>query len=692
MRIRVVRISGKPPESPLEAIFGDAGTIGRAEECTLVLPDPYKHISRVQAEIARHSGTFVLTDRGSSNPVMKGGVEVGRNRQVVIVVGDVLTIGDFELIVEAVVVPVAAAVAPASSQPTAEHPSVSATQFWGSLVAPNTNTDPFAQIVPNGSPGSPGSARHNALNSGSSSAPNNTPNTTPNPALDPLRAFDSRGSQSAANGGAFIPDDFDIFAPDPLPRDGRDAVLGPDTGRVAALDSGSLGDPLASFAGVKIAPSESLDQLFGLSGASANPLASDSAIGDPISQPNTAGSVDPLVALSGAAPRYAPPPVADRVPELQGGYTPPRQILPPVVSVAPVPAAPAASTAPEIPRGTGTMYRSWEDTDAPPRTTTLSRTPGSAESAVPTPAAAFVPIVSVASAASVAPKPTLPTMAPLQPMSPLPPLEPAVSTEVLRSVVDDAISAHQHDFQPVPQTRPTDRLSALNNAAVAAAVAAGLGPRGDAGQTRDFELVKAFLLGAGLQELPKLQDAGTQSPGQLTPELMRRIGTILRLSMKGTRDLLQARAMLKREMRTRMTMIVPRDNNPIKFSPDVASTLSQLLAPKAIRGFLEPVPAVQEAYNDLIAHQVGFVAGMRAAMQGLIERFDPQQLEGRLAKKSMVESMVPMMRRAKLWELFNELYGEIAKEAEDDFEALFGRAFVEAYEEQVTRLERSAEK
>ncbi|MES2697733.1 MAG: type VI secretion system-associated FHA domain protein, partial [Verrucomicrobiota bacterium] len=40
--------------------------------------------------------------------------------------------------------------------------------------------------------------------------------------------------------------------------------------------------------------------------------------------------------------------------------------------------------------------------------------------------------------------------------------------------------------------------------------------------------------------------------------------------------------------------------------------------------------------------------------------------------------MVPAARKARLWELFNSLYGEVAREAEDDFQRLFGQAFVAA--------------
>ena len=52
----------------------------------------------------------------------------------------------------------------------------------------------------------------------------------------------------------------------------------------------------------------------------------------------------------------------------------------------------------------------------------------------------------------------------------------------------------------------------------------------------------------------------------------------------------------------------------------------------------------------------------------------------------VLDSMLPMGRKARLWELFSELFAEISREAEDDFEALFGREFVRAYEQQISRL------
>ncbi len=202
-------------------------------------------------------------------------------------------------------------------------------------------------------------------------------------------------------------------------------------------------------------------------------------------------------------------------------------------------------------------------------------------------------------------------------------------------------------------------------------------------------LLKALLRGLGASELPPAPgQAGAAR--QLTPELMQRVGELLAAACDGTVTLLQARAMLKQQLRADVTLIGSRDNNPLKFVPDGRSALNQLLASKPVRGFMEPQRAMRDAYDDLLAHQVGFVAGMRAAMHGLIGRFDPATLEDRLASRSVLDSMLPANRKARLWELFSALYAEVSREAEDDFERLFGRAFVEAYEEQIARIEAAA--
>ncbi|SAK73844.1 FHA domain-containing protein [Caballeronia hypogeia] len=185
---------------------------------------------------------------------------------------------------------------------------------------------------------------------------------------------------------------------------------------------------------------------------------------------------------------------------------------------------------------------------------------------------------------------------------------------------------------------------------------------------------------------------GLDAPGvrieALTPALMQLIGMLLREATQGTLDLLAARAAFKREMRTEATIIAAADNNPLKFSPNVDAALAHLLS-GPVRGFMPPAAALADACADLRAHQVGMVAGMRAALDGVFERFEPQRIEARLPGRSRFdEFMSGNKRRARCWDLFTELYGQLSSEATEDFHLLFGRAFVAAYEAQISDLKR----
>jgi FHA domain-containing protein len=190
-------------------------------------------------------------------------------------------------------------------------------------------------------------------------------------------------------------------------------------------------------------------------------------------------------------------------------------------------------------------------------------------------------------------------------------------------------------------------------------------------------LLRAFLQGAGI--------AGTQSVKNLTPETMEAVGKLLREAVQGTLDLLRARGLTKSEMRADVTMIMAQDNNPLKFSPSVEAALTHLLA-TPMHGFMPPLRAMKDAYDDLRAHQLGFLAGMRAALDEVLARFAPQDLAKRLSGKSKLAELLPMKRKAKLWDLFVERYATISGEAREDFNTAFGKAFRRAYEAQVKQL------
>ena len=173
----------------------------------------------------------------------------------------------------------------------------------------------------------------------------------------------------------------------------------------------------------------------------------------------------------------------------------------------------------------------------------------------------------------------------------------------------------------------------------------------------------------------------------LDAEQMRIIGKLLRSAVEGTLQLVMVRATTKHELRAPVTMIQSRNNNPLKFSPDAGSALEQLLQPP-MRGFLDGPAAMTDAMHDLVGHTIGTMAGTRAALEGVLDRFTPQQLETKLVAHTMLDSVLPMKRKAKLWELYLKHFEAIRTEAQEDFHTLFGKAFLAAYEQQLDRLKR----
>ena len=191
-------------------------------------------------------------------------------------------------------------------------------------------------------------------------------------------------------------------------------------------------------------------------------------------------------------------------------------------------------------------------------------------------------------------------------------------------------------------------------------------------------LFRAFLEGAGVPEV-----AGQQP---LDIEAMQRLGRIMRAFTDGTIELLSSRAMLKREVRAEITMIVDEENNPFKILPNGRAVLMQMFGAR-MPGFLPPEAAVHDALGDLQSHQLGMVAGMRAALLTLLKRFDPAALNSATPHDGgLGEKLLPGGREARLWRQLQALHAETTSAVEDDFQAVFGRAFQQAYDKEMERL------
>ncbi|MCQ3031378.1 type VI secretion system-associated FHA domain protein TagH [Pseudomonas syringae] len=193
------------------------------------------------------------------------------------------------------------------------------------------------------------------------------------------------------------------------------------------------------------------------------------------------------------------------------------------------------------------------------------------------------------------------------------------------------------------------------------------------------QLLQAFLRGAGLDQL-RIDHAQAEAQ-------MEAIGRSYRLMVEGLIDVLRARTSLKGEFRMQQTMIRPVENNPLKFAPNADEALLLLLR-HGNQAFMPPDQAISDSFDDLRAHQLAVMAGVEAAIKHLLKRFEPSELEARMSKPGGLSNLLPGSRQAQYWQQFSELYSNISREAEDDFQDLFGREFSRAYEEHSARLRR----
>ena len=254
--------------------------------------------------------------------------------------------------------------------------------------------------------------------------------------------------------------------------------------------------------------------------------------------------------------------------------------------------------------------------------------------------------------------------------------------------VADHVPSEQHDFRPptpIAVEKPVASASVIPDDwdlladAPAPVVAPVIQPPPVAVTPPQTDLLQAFLRGAGLDQLRlDTADAAAQ---------MENIGRSYRLMVEGLIDVLRARASLKGEFRMQQTMIQPAENNPLKFAPNADEALLLLLR-HGNQAFMAPDAAVRDSFNDLRAHQLAVMAGVEAAIKHLLTRFEPAQLEERMGKPGGLSSLFNGSRQAQYWQQFTELYSNISREAQEDFQDLFGREFSRAYEDHSARQRR----
>src|SRR5207244_4037656 len=234
----------------------------------------------------------------------------------------------------------------------------------------------------------------------------------------------------------------------------------------------------------------------------------------------------------------------------------------------------------------------------------------------------------------------------------IPPPEPGIFDEPTYVGGSEEPTYMGPALKPAPETKPPPAAAPAPRPAprpAAAPVAAG--SMNDA--------LRAFLEGAGM---PHKEVSAAQSE-----RLLRDCGTVLRAAVEGLMMLLIARGEMRKEFEAEeRTMVAARDNNPLKLMADPHEAMQFLFDPaERTDGFLDPVQSIGDACEDLRAHELALMAGMRAAILGALRRFDPPTLEKSFEKSAGGFSLGS--KKAKLWEAFILHQQKLVQESQEDF-------------------------
>lgn len=185
-------------------------------------------------------------------------------------------------------------------------------------------------------------------------------------------------------------------------------------------------------------------------------------------------------------------------------------------------------------------------------------------------------------------------------------------------------------------------------------------------------LVAALIDAAGL--------TATEVPR--SPELVQRVGGLLKRLVSGLLVMVEARARAKAQMGAELTGLQLDGNNPIKFARSPEQALAQLLMPPSA-GFMEADKAVEDAYIDLQSHQVATLRAIPGSLRATLDRFSPGSIRRRAESVGILGRILPGMRDAALWRNYEREFALVKKESDEAFMEVFAREFRKAYERQL---------
>jgi type VI secretion system FHA domain protein len=275
-------------------------------------------------------------------------------------------------------------------------------------------------------------------------------------------------------------------------------------------------------------------------------------------------------------------------------------------------------------------------------------------------------------------------------------LKPAESVPVPVPVpVLVPVSVSVPEPEPVQQALnplPADPVSRTSNAAPPPVVRPNIAPPlPRAPPERRSNPASASAPPQGGFDLDSVLRAAGVDPQNVDPEIASTLGEIFKMVVQGTIDALRARDEVKSQFRLAVTRVRTKENNPLAFSVDAVDAINSMLV-RRNPAFLAPVEAFQRAFDDIRAHQMAMIAGMRAGFENLMSRFDPEELQERFDKQAKRGGLLGVVAKPNYWEQYGDYFSGLRGDRDDAFRQLFGDEFALAYEKQIALLKRGGQK
>ena len=174
-------------------------------------------------------------------------------------------------------------------------------------------------------------------------------------------------------------------------------------------------------------------------------------------------------------------------------------------------------------------------------------------------------------------------------------------------------------------------------------------------------------------------------PAAIQPQAVQIAGQILREVSMGLMELTQERNELKKRFRIAQDTIQPSENNPLKFSAGVEEALRKLFEQYGNR-YLGPVESMRESFRDTRLHHQAITGAMQAAFVDFIRRLDPTDLRERFDRGLKRGGLLGAANKMKYWDLYAELYQNLAQMPKDELPHVFVEEFARAYEAKLKEL------